>query len=305
MSQSSAKGYAGKAYAYSLTEFGEPIHLPRCGGYLLRRAIPGTGFFDAMGCYPLFFCRDWKQLCDDLEELPPEIISVSLVADPYGHYSPDELEQCFEVVNPFKVHYVVDLELPQERIGSDHHRKQALASLDDIQVEVCKDPPGFAEKWTEIYQTLARRHNIHGIRAFSQTAFEQQLAMPEIEVLLAFLGDEIIGAQLYFVQDDVVHCHLGAVSDHGYKAGAFYAMDYVSFDHFAGRAKWLDIGGGAGLSGSGQDGLSLYKKGWSSRTRPVYFCGKIVNPEAYRDLAPLQGQEETNYFPAYRLGEFS
>ncbi|MDF7798502.1 hypothetical protein P4C99_03460 [Pontiellaceae bacterium B1224] len=305
MSEQGNTGYASRNYAYSLAEFGDPIHLPRCDGYLLKRAIPGTPFFDAMGCYPLFFCRDWSQLCNDLEELPSEIISVSFVADPFGHHSPSDLEVCLDVVNPFKVHYIVDLKKPMESIGSNHHRKHASQALENIRVEVCRQPEGFAEKWTEIYQTLALRHNIRGIKAFSKTAFEQQLAMPEIEVLLAFLNDEIIGAQLYFIQDDVVHCHLGAVSDHGYKEGAFYAMDYLSYSHFSERAKWLDLGGGAGFSGSGNDGLSLYKKGWSSKTRPVYFCGKIVNQEAYQDLAPLQGQEETNYFPAYRLGEFA
>jgi hypothetical protein len=298
-------GYASRNYAYSLAEFGEPIHLPRCDGYLLKRKIPGTPYFDAIGSYPLFFCRDWSQLCNDLGDLPQEIISASFVADPFGHYSPMDLEDCLEVVNPFKVHYIVDLEKPMEAIGSKHHRKAARQSLENIRVEICSKPAEFAEKWTEIYQTLALRHNIHGIRAFSRAAFKQQLAMPEIEVLLAYLGDEVIGAQLYFIQDKVVHCHLGAVSDHGYKEGAFYAMDCQSYSHFAGRAKWLDLGGGTGFSGSGLDGLSLYKKGWSTKTRPVYFCGKIINQEVYEDLAPLQGQEETNYFPAYRLGEFA
>lgn len=297
-------GYGSRDYAYSLSEFGEPFLLPRCNGYLLKRPIPGTGLFDAMGSYPLFFCQDWSMLRADLENLPDEIISVSFVADPFGSYTVRELEEYMEVVNPYKVHYLIDLEQPFETIGSKHHRKSALSALETITVEVCKDPPGFAEQWTAFYQTLATRHNIHGIRGFSPTSFQQQLAMPEIEVLLAFLGNEIIGAQLYFMQNDVVHCHLGAVSDEGYKAGAFYAMDYASCRHYAGQAKWLDLGGGAGLSASTGDGLSLYKKGWGPKTRSVYFCGKITNPVAYQQLAPLQGQEDSTYFPTYRLGEF-
>lgn len=299
------KGYASQAYAESLSEFGELLHLPRCGGYLLKRRIPGTSEFDLMGSYPLFFCEDWSLLEDDLAHLPEEMVSVSLVTDPFGKYSTDQLADCFDVVNPFKVHYVVNLEQGLEKIGTSHHRKEARSALKDIQIEVCKDPAGFVSHWSTLYQTLSRRHNIHGVRAFSRAAFQKQLSMSEIVVHEAFYRGEIVGAQLFFKQGDVVHCHLGAVNDKGYQTGAFYALDYFSFEYFSGTARTLDLGGGAGLSGSRLDGLSLYKKGWSSDTRPVFFCGRIINPTGYAALAPLQGQENTKYFPAYRLGEFS
>jgi hypothetical protein len=298
-------GYASRNYAYSLAEFGEPIHLPRSDGYLLKREIPGTPFFDTMGGYPLFFCEDWSALAADLAQLPEEIVSVSQVADPFGDYSKEGLESCFDLVNPFKEHYLVDLDQSIENVGTRHHRKQACAALVDVQVEVCKDPDGFVDYWSQLYQTLTKRHNIHGIRSFSKSAFRQQLGMSEIIVHEAFYQGEIVGAQLYFIQEDVVHCHLGAVSDKGYEHGAFYAMDYFSFEYFAGKAKKLDLGGGTGLSGGRRDGLSRYKKGWSSETCPVFFCGRIVNAERYARLAPLQGQENATYFPAYRSGEFS
>ena len=300
-----SEGYAARAYAESLSEFGELIHLPRSDGYLLKRAIPGTSDYDVMGSYPQFCCKDWSMLSEDLAELSDEIISVSLVADPFGKYSLEQLENSFDVVNPFKVHYIVDLDQSIDKIGTRHHRKEARSALKDIQVEVCKDPAGFVDQWNHLYQTLARRHNIHGVRAFSTAAFQRQLSMPEIIVHMAFYQDELVGAQLFFIQGDVVHCHLGAVNDKGYQAGAFYALDYYSFEYFSGLAGKLDLGGGAGLSGGHRDGLSRYKKGWSSETRPVYFCGRIINSAKYAELAPLQGQEGTRYFPAYRAGEFS
>lgn len=295
-------GYASRAYAESLSEFGELIHLPRCGGYLLKRGIPGTSDYDAMGSYPLFFCADWSQLSTDLAELPKELVSVALVADPFGDYSVELLESAFDVVNPYKTHYIVDLEHPVEEIGTRHHRKQARLALKDIQVEVCKDPAGFSDGWNELYRTLAKRHDIHGIRAFSKTAFEQQLNTPGIVVHQAFHQGERVGAQLFFQQGDVVHCHLGAVSDKGYETGAFYAMDRFSFEYFSGRARKLDLGGGTGLSSDGDDGLSLYKKGWASETHPVCFCGRIANRSRYEALAP--SLNTSSYFPAYREGEF-
>lgn len=298
-----SRGYASPDYAQSLAEFGEPIHLPRSGGNLLKRQIPGTSYFDAMGCYPMFFCEDWSGLAEDLAELSDDIVSVSIVADPFGSYSRDLLEECFDVVNPFKLHYIVDLERDAGEIGTEHHRKAARRAFRKIRVEACKDPAGFIDGWFRLHGNLVQRYGIHGIRAFSRNAFSRQLGMPEIIVHQAFLGDEIVGAQLFFVQDGVVHCHLGAVNEKGYATGAFYALDFFSLEYFAESARTLDLGGGSGLSISSDDGLIRYKSGWSSETRPVYFCGHIANPEQYASLISAR-KPETTYFPAYRCGEF-
>jgi hypothetical protein len=299
------EGYGSRSYAESLAEFGELICLPRSGGYLLKRSIPGTRDYDAMGCYPFFFCQDWAGLEADLEALSDELVSVSLVPDPYGDYTGEMLERSFAVVNPFKVHYLVDLQQPLDGLGTPHHRKEAAAALEKIQVEECKDPAGFEEYWSKLYQTLVRRHDIRGIRAFSREAFRRQLSMPETIVHVAYIQEEIVGAQLYFKQGNVVYCHLGAVSDFGYQSGAFYALDAFSFDYFSGQASWLDLGGGAGVSGNQDDGLTRYKKGWSSTTRPVKFCGRITHPARYAALAATMQLQSSNYFPVYRAGEFS
>jgi hypothetical protein len=53
-------GYAHPAYATSLAEFGRPHELIQSSGWILERAVPGTDVRDAMGCYPIFACRDWS-----------------------------------------------------------------------------------------------------------------------------------------------------------------------------------------------------------------------------------------------------
>ena len=58
-------GYMHPGHAASLAEFGTPRELPRSGGWLLERAIPGAAARDAMGAYPLFACRDWTSLRAD------------------------------------------------------------------------------------------------------------------------------------------------------------------------------------------------------------------------------------------------
>jgi len=95
-------GYAHPLYAQSLREFGTPRELQHCGGWVLKRAVPGGSAHDAMGCYPLFACRDWSQLHVDLEQLEPDIVALSLVTDPFGAYQLGDLQRCFDRVIPFK-----------------------------------------------------------------------------------------------------------------------------------------------------------------------------------------------------------
>lgn len=59
-------GYLHPNYAKSFMEFGDPYKLPRCGGWIIKRQVPGFPCFDAMGCYPVFICQDWSQIHKDL-----------------------------------------------------------------------------------------------------------------------------------------------------------------------------------------------------------------------------------------------
>ena len=58
-------GYLHPEYVKSLAEFGDPQWVPRSGGWVLRRKIPGSWYHDAMGSYPLFTCSDCseKSMC--------------------------------------------------------------------------------------------------------------------------------------------------------------------------------------------------------------------------------------------------
>jgi hypothetical protein len=298
-------GYLHPGYADSLKEFGIPRELPRCKGWLLERQIPGFPYRDAMGCYPLFACQDWTQLHTDLNEAGSELVSLALVTDPFGDYQPIYLHRCFgDVVFPFKEHFVVDLSRPMEEIVGRRHRKNARRALRKVQVDVCEEPTQFICEWSALYDELIEKHNISGISAFSRTGFEKQLSLPGTVVLRATHDDVAVGAQIYFVQGDVVHCHLGAASRTGYELGVVHALDFYSIEYFSGKVHWLNLGGGAGITNDGTDGLSMYKRGWSTETRIAYFCGRIFNRERYAEIVKAKGIAATDYFPAYRKGEF-
>ncbi len=301
----SATGYLHAGYARSLAEFGMPRELAHSGGWLLERAIPGTDSVDAMGCYPLFACRDWSLLHRDLDGLDGRLITVAVVADPFGNYDRQLLDRCFDSVTPFKKHFVADLAEGAEIGVSKHHRSYALKALRDVSVRVCHDPLELLDDWVSLYRNLTEKHGLSGIRAFSRASFEQQLAVPGMVALRAEHQSATVAANLFYIQGETAYDHLTASSAAGYRLRASYALKWCAIQHFLGKVRWIDWGGGAGAADDESDGLAMFKKGWAKKTRLAYFCSRILNKTRYDEIVKVKRLEHSRYFPAYREGEFA
>jgi hypothetical protein len=295
-------GYLHPQYAQSLAEFGQPRALPNAGGWILEQRIPDTSAFDATGCYPLFTCQNWHQLDLDLEELSSDLIALSLVTDPFGDFARAHLQRWFpDLVVPFKEHLVVDLSRPLTTFVSPHHQRYARKALQQLHVERCKEPMQFLDDWMHCYQTLIERHHIQGIRAFSRAAFAQQLAVPGLVMFRAVFDCATVGMLLWYVQDTVGYYHLGAFTPVGYKQRSSFALFWSAFEYFADHGlQWLNLGAGAGLTKLSTDGLTQFKRGWSTGTRTAYFCGRIFKPATYAEIVQARGGATDGYFPAYR-----
>lgn len=300
-----ATGYMHPGYAESLAEYGSPRSLPCSGGCLLEREIPGTQWRDAMGCYPLFACRDWSGLADDLDNLKGQLVCVSLVTDPFGGYDRPLLEGCFDVVIPFKRHFVADLTESPASIVSKHHRKYARKAMRKMDVQVCSEPLKLLDEWVSLYRVLIDRHEIRDLRAFSRTVFEKQLSVPGMVALRAQCQDRVAGVDLFFVQGEIAYNHLTAVSREGYGNRVSYALKWCAIQYFTGKARWIDWGGGIGAASDGNNGLSLFKSGWAQMCRPAYLCGRILDKSQYRKAVRAMNLEHSQWFPAYRQGEFA
>ena len=161
-----------------------------------------------------------------------------------------------------------------------------------------------SQTWVTLYRCRIEKDQEDWDIRVSRDSFAKQLSIPGAEVLLLRTMVPQWSGQQDLMQADVVHCHLGAADQAGYDAGAIYALDYYSIEYFAGKARWLNLGGGAGINSNGADGLSLYKKGWTNETRTAYFCGRILNPKKYAEIVSSRGLADGDYFPAYRKGEF-
>jgi hypothetical protein len=300
------RGYLHPAYGQSLAQFGAPILLPASGGQILKRQIPGSSYTDAIGCYPLFCCRAWRSLPADLERIGKELVSISLVTDPFGEYDAALLRECFgDVVVPFKRHFVVALDRPIEAFVSSHHRRNARKALGDLAVALYKHPLAALEDWQHLYATLISRHNITGIPAFSRESFERQLAVPGIVAFRASYRAQTVGIILWYVQGNVGYYHLGAYSDIGYQLKSSFALFWQAIEYYRSIGlHYLNLGAGAGVAEQQNDGLSRFKQGWSTETRMAYLCGKIFDRHKYAELVRAKGQPTTAFFPAYRAGEF-
>jgi hypothetical protein len=302
-------GYHHPLYAASLAEFGTPRELLRSGGWILERAIPATPFHDAMGCYPLFTCANWSELGDDLDDLRDDgLVSLALVTDPFGAYDPDDLRRCMpDVMVPFKQHFVVDLRRPPETFVVTHHRRYARRALQALQIERCEDPARFVAHWVELYANLTRRHRIRGLTAFSEASFLKQLKVPGLIMFRAFVDDDhTVGMILWYRHDAVAYYHLGAYDARGYTLHASFGLFWFAIHHFTtAGVRWLDLGAGAGITRDTSDGLTRFKRGWSTGTRTTYFCGRIFNPSRYAALAAARDAAQGEFFPAYRFGEFA
>jgi hypothetical protein len=300
-------GYLHPLYAESLSQFGVPHQMPRSAGSILKRPIPEFPYEDAMGCYPLFACKDWSRLGADINDLSGELISLALVTDPFGHYDDELLRDCFrDVVVPFKEHFVVDLTRPIESFVSSHHRRNARNALRVIAVESCEQPSQHADEWVNLYATLVERHHIKGMARFSKAAFLTQLQVPGLFMFRAAHGESTVGMTLWYTNEqNVSYYHLGAYTDLGYELKASFALFWFAMEHFATLGiEWLNLGAGAGVRRKEDDGLARFKRGWSTGTRTAYFCGRILDRVRYDEMTNAKGISETKYFPAYRAGEF-
>jgi hypothetical protein len=296
--------YHSSEYAESLGEFGEPLRLERAGGWLIQRSTPGANAKDAMGCYPLFCCADWSALEADLAQLDDELVAVSLVTDPFGDFEPESLVAAFpDLMEPFKEHHVVDLSEADGSTVKKQHRYYARRALKSVDVELADEPAAYVDEWTALYSVLADRHGLTGIKAFSRSAFEQQLSVPGVALLVAREGDAVVGAHIWYRDGDVAYSHLAATSARGYELSASYALYWTAIERFRHEARWLDLGAGAGTEGAAGSGLDAFKSGFATGTRPAYLCGRIGDRARYEEIVRATDSGERKYFPAYRAGE--
>jgi Acetyltransferase (GNAT) domain len=300
-----SSGYQHPAYAASFDDIATPRELPACGAWILERHIAGSDLRDGMGCYPLFCCRDWTRLSHDVSLLAGQLVSFTLVTDPFGEFSLDDLRRGFDVVRPYKRHYVRDLVNDTSVPVTRRHKRNSASAMRAVTLDRVAEPTSLSDVWVELYEQLVERHRLTGLRAFSRQCLERQLSVPGLRMFSATVEGSVVGLHLWYVHGDVAYGHLGATNRLGYDLMASYALYAFAIEQLRPEVRWLALGSSSGDSDdNASDGLGRFKQGWATETRQVYLCGKVLQPETYNRLAG-EARAEAEYFPAYRRGEFA
>jgi hypothetical protein len=102
----------------------------------------------------------------DLEDIGPELVTVTLVAAPFDAYQYELLNKCFSRGIHLKPHYVADLSQPMENIVRKSHLDTVARALKKIEVSYYDRPEEGLIPWIELFDVRVKRH----IMVFSLTA---------------------------------------------------------------------------------------------------------------------------------------
>jgi hypothetical protein len=295
-----APGYLNRQYALSLANHGRPRYLPQCGGWILVREIKDTGLFDGIGPYPLFCCKDWSKLPDDLATLRGELVTLTLVADPLGDYTIYQLMNWFDHTWAYKPHYIIDNALTPSR-AAGHKRNIRKATKTGIIISQV-DPATAYPAWCWLYGVhVSTRKGCNPLAKFGATPFKHQFQAPGLTAFAATIDGTAVAMALFYEMGNRAYYHLGASSREGRDCRAMFAIFDKAIEYFRPRVSLLDLGGGVGNVRENGDGLVRFKKGWANDMRFAHLCGKVFDRAAYDELS--KGQDGIDYFPMYRKKE--
>lgn len=272
------------------------IDLPEWQTALLKRSIPGTEWFDALGCYPVTVFGTEPDLQAGRERLRAAgLVSMALVPDPITSPSPQVFSAVFEICRPFKTHYLIDREAGPVHFAKNHRwsvrqaRKhcgfEAIALRENLEI------------WLALYRHTVARHQATGIHDFAPAYFRALAEMPAVTALAARHEGEIVAIILWVRNGDIVYAHLEGGSPAAYRTYATYGLIAAANEHFA-DCRIIHLGGAAGLEPEERDGLAHFKRGFANREVTAYFCGSCLDVPRYATL--IRDQPHTTFFPAYR-----
>jgi hypothetical protein len=263
---------------------------------LLIRAIPGTTWFDALGCYPVTVFRPGSDLPGGRERLRQAgLVTVALVPDPMTSPPPAFLAETFEICRPFKTHYLIDRQAGPVRFAKNHRWsvRQSAKYCSFESVDLLQN----LDVWLKLYRHTVARHQATGIHDFAPAYFRALAGMPAVTALAARHEGEIVAIILWVRSGEIVYAHLEGGSPEAYETYATYGLIAAANEHFA-DCRIIHLGGAAGVDAEAGIGLAHFKRGFANREVMAYFCGSCLDPARYATL--IGDQPHTTFFPAYR-----
>ena len=213
---------------------------------------------------------------------------------------------CYKVVHHRKTTgtNLADFEAPFQEEFSKSTRKSIQKALKaGVEYNIIVNPPSL-KNFQNIYHQTMKRLGADDIYFFDDTYFSECLKYfgKNIVLVEVLYEKQVIGMEMHFIYNDVIHTHLSGTLDGYHHLSPVYVMTYAI-------AKWGKENGfklihsGGGRSGDPEDSLFQFKKKFGKNTEFDYYVGyRIWNRKIYKALCELSGTRSTDetFFPAYR-----
>ncbi len=159
------------------------------------------------------------------------------------------------------------------------------------------------DKFTELYHINMKRVHAETFYYFDKVYFDRILDLFGKHVVLveAVYEGEVIGAEMHFVYNNLIHTHLSGTLEGYSHLSPVYVMTYAIV--MWGKENGMDlIHAGGGITNEPDDGLLLFKKKFGKNTEFDFYVGrKVWNEAVYAKLCAASGATpEEEFFPAYR-----
>jgi len=287
-----------------VTPFGDPRHvaaLARCGervvrvaawggAALLLRPVPGTGWMDAAGPYPLLgFDPGWDVAAGLAELRQAGAITAVIVADPVlapAHTAP------FGLARRYKRHHLVQ----GDYRPSEHHRAELRRAA--RRCAVAELPFAAAlPNWNRLYAGLVARKALGGGPHDFGPGYAAALAPLAPRVFAAQAAEGVVAMALWLRFGDIAWYHLAASDERGRALGAGYlVVDAAIRALLADGVACIQLGGGLAEAAQPSCGLDRFKAGFGNATRDNLLLGAVLDGPACAALGGAMG----GFFPAYR-----
>ena len=164
----------------------------------------------------------------------------------------------------------------------------------------------FFDDFIEIYLETMRYLQASDFYYFDKEYFYKmkKLLAEELKLVIVKLNEQVIGASLFMLHNNIIQYHLSGTTVEGRKyQPSKLILDYMIDWGISQGYSFLHLGGGVGGQ---QDALYKFKKGFSADEYSFYTVRLIINSTVYRQLCldlkftDTEIDNISNFFPLYR-----
>lgn len=290
-----------------VTPFGDPRHVAALarsgeravriaawgGAALLMRPVPGTGWMDAAGPYPLLgFDPRWDIAAGLAELREAGAISAVIVADPVlapVHTAP------FALARRYKRHHLVQ----GGYRPSEHHRAELRRAARRCVVAELPFVAALPD-WNRLHAGLVARKALGGGPHDFGPGYAAALEPLGPRVFAARDAEGVVAMALWLRLGGIAWYHLAASDDRGRALGAGYlVVDAAIRALLADGVECLQLGGGLAEAAAPSCGLDRFKAGFANTMRENLLLGAVLDAPACAALGGALG----DFFPAYRMAK--